>query len=129
MFTSENAKEYGKKGGLVASDKRKKKKQIKELLEIALNSNYSTNDIEEKKFFEETGEEETQLLHIIYNLIKATDKRDYSSIKATELILKTLEEQQKTDVSKVYLFNAEPEEEQLEEIKENDVVIINDLPR
>lgn len=99
-FTKENAKQYGKKGGIKSAQVRAERKSIKEqlklLLELPITDRKKIQELSEIGFSES---EMNNQLYLTHNLFKRALLGD---IKATTLIFKTI---QKEDEEKSNSFN------------------------
>lgn len=96
-FTKNNAKYYGKKGGIKSGQVRAERKSIKEqlkiLLEMPVSKDYRIKELQEAGFNESEINNQLYLTHKIFEKALSGD------VKATSLIFKTIqnEDEEKTN--------------------------------
>ena len=99
-FTKENAKYYGKKGGIKSGKVRAERKSIKEqlkfLLEMPITNEYR------KKQLKEAGFEDNEINNQLYLIYSIFEKALTGDVRATSLIFKTM---QNDDNEKATVFN------------------------
>lgn len=99
-FTKENAKYYGKKGGIKSGKVRAERKSIKEQMKLLLEMPI-TNESRIKKL-KEAGFEESEINNQLYLTYIIFEKALTGDVKATSLIFKTI---QNEDEEKSNIFN------------------------
>ena len=99
-FTKENAKYYGKKGGIKSGKVRAERKSIKEQMKILLEMPI-TNESRINKL-KDLGFEEKEINNQLYLTYTLFEKALTGDIKATSLVFKTM---QNEDEEKVNSFN------------------------
>lgn len=99
-FTKENAKQYGKKGGIKSGKVRAERKSIKEQLSILLELPITNK--EKIQELSEIGFSESEMNNQLYLTYSLFEKALLGDIKATTLIFKTI---QKEDEEKSNSFN------------------------
>ena len=99
-FTKENAKYYGKKGGIKSGQVRAERKSIKEqmklLLEMPISNESRINELKEAGF------EESEINNQLYLTYSIFEKALTGDVKATSLVFKTI---QNEDGEKANAFN------------------------
>ena len=100
LFTKENAKEYGKKGGIKSGKVRAERKSIKEqmkiLLEMPITNESRINRLKEAGFEEGEINNQLYLTYVIF------EKALTGDVRATSLVFKTM---QNEDEEKANSFN------------------------
>lgn len=99
-FTKENAKYYGKKGGIKSGKVRAERKSIKEQLQLLL-SMPVTNEIRLNKL-REAGFTDIEINNQLFLTYTIFEKALSGDVKATSLIFKTV---QNEDSEKANIFN------------------------
>lgn len=99
-FTKENAKYYGKKGGIKSGKVRAERKSIKEQMKLLLEMPI-TNESRINKLME-AGFKESEINNQLYLTYTIFEKALTGDVKATSLIFKTI---QNEDEEKANSFN------------------------
>lgn len=88
-FTKENAKSYGKKGGIKSGQVRAERKSIKEQLQLLLSMPVSTDY--ESNMLKKAGYDDSEINNQLLLTYTLFEKALTGDVKATSLIFKTIE--------------------------------------
>ena len=100
QFTKDNAKIYGKKGGIQSGKVRAERKSIKEQLKILLSMPISNDN--RKRQLLEAGFDETEVNNQLYLTYMIFEKALTGDVKAASLIFKTMQNEDEEKTSNFY---------------------------
>ena len=96
-FTKETAKRKGKKGGIASGVARRKKRGLKEVLNIILNGNHLSAEMQRKLL--EYGYKSEEINNELYLAIKVFEVAAKGNVKAIEFIRDTTGQKPKDEIA------------------------------